>query len=113
FRTALYLPAMTPLVASAVLWARVFNADYGLLNDFIGLFGVPPQRWLFQPELAKPAIILMGLWHVGPQMVSFLAGPQAVPSALLGLRRGGALRWASSPARPRWLPRTPAPGPTA
>jgi multiple sugar transport system permease protein len=83
FRTAFYLPAMTPLVAAAVLWARVFNPDYGLLNDFVGLFGVTPQRWLFQPDLAKPAIILMTLWNVGPQMVIFLAGLQNVPPTLL------------------------------
>jgi multiple sugar transport system permease protein len=83
FRTALYLPAMTPLVAAAVLWARIFNPEFGLLNDFLSNFGVPAQRWLFEPHLAKPAIILMGLWNVGPQMVIFLAGLQSVPPSLL------------------------------
>lgn len=83
FRTAFYLPAITPLVASAVLWARIFNPDYGILNDVVGLVGVPPQKWLFVPELAKPAIILMGVWSVGPQMVIFLAGLQSVPVSLM------------------------------
>jgi len=83
FRTAFYLPAITPLVASAVLWSRIFHPEFGILNEFIGLFGVPAQKWLFQPELAKPALILMGFWSVGPQMVIFLAGLQNVSPTLL------------------------------
>jgi multiple sugar transport system permease protein len=95
FRTAFYLPAITPLVASAVLWARIFNPEYGILNDFVGLFGVPPQKWLFIPALAKPAIIFMGFWSVGPQMVIFLAGLQNVPVSLMeaaSIDGAGALR---------------------
>jgi multiple sugar transport system permease protein len=83
FRTAFYLPSITPLVATAVLWSRIFHAEFGILNEVIGAVGVPPQKWLFQPELAKPALILMGFWTVGPQMVIFLAGLQSVPASLL------------------------------
>jgi multiple sugar transport system permease protein len=83
FRTAFYLPSMVPLVAAAVLWSRIFNPDFGILNDFVGLFGIPPQKWLFEPSLAKPALIFVGFWSVGPQMVIFLAGLQNVPTALM------------------------------
>jgi multiple sugar transport system permease protein len=83
YRTAFYLPSITPIVATAVLWSRIFHEQYGLLNDVLGLFGVPAQQWLFQPELAKPALIMVGFWSIGPAMVIFLAGLQNVPPALL------------------------------
>jgi len=38
--------------------------------------------WIYDPASAKPAMILMGIWGVGPQMVIFLAGLQSVPDAL-------------------------------
>ncbi|MBI2940600.1 MAG: sugar ABC transporter permease, partial [Chloroflexi bacterium] len=83
FRTGFYLPSITPAVATAVLWARIFHPEFGILNEVIGWFGVPPQKWLFEPELAKPAFILMGFSHIGPQMVIFLAGLQSVPATLM------------------------------
>lgn len=83
YRTIFYLPSITPAVASAVLWARIFHPEFGILNEVLGVIGIPPQKWLFQPELAKPAFILMGFWTVGPPMVIFLAGLQNVPVTLL------------------------------
>ena len=44
----------------------------------LGLFGIQPIKWLFDPTWAKPAFILMSLWLVGFQMVIFLAGLQGV-----------------------------------
>ena len=82
-RAGFYLPAMIPAVASAVVWLRVFHPEFGILNEALGVFGVPPQRWLFEPGLTRPAFIFMSLWSVGPQMVIFLAGLQGVPQQLL------------------------------
>jgi multiple sugar transport system permease protein len=83
FRTIFYLPAITPAVASAVVWRQIFNSEYGVLNNLLGFVGIPAQKWLFDPQLAKPAFILMTLWGVGPQMVIFLAGLQSVPVELI------------------------------
>ena len=79
FRTLYYLPAITPAVASAVVWAQIFNPQWGILNAVLGLFGVRPIKWLFEVAWAKPAFILMSLWSVGPAMIIFLAGLQSVP----------------------------------
>ena len=83
YRTVFYLPAITPVIASAVVWMRIFHPEFGILNEVIGVIGIPPQKWLFEPVLAKPAFIFMDLWSIGPQFVIFLAGLQGVPPTLL------------------------------
>jgi multiple sugar transport system permease protein len=78
FRTAFYLPAIIPAVASAVLFAWIFNTDFGLLNAGLNMFGIDKIAWLQQPEYALPALILMSLWGVGATMIIFLAGLQGI-----------------------------------
>lgn len=82
YRTLFYLPAMTPIVASAIVWLQILHPEFGILNSFLKTFGIEPVNWLFDPRAAKPAFILMTLWSVGPQMVIFLAGLQGVPQSL-------------------------------
>ena len=83
YRTLYYLPAITPAVASAVVWTRILSSQYGILNEFIRTLGFAPVSWLFNPPYTKPAFILMSLWSVGPAMIIFLAGLQSVPKELL------------------------------
>jgi multiple sugar transport system permease protein len=54
----------------------------GLINEFLGLFGVKEIPWLQRPEWAKPALILMSLWGFGGQMVIYLAGLQGISQEL-------------------------------
>jgi multiple sugar transport system permease protein len=82
YRTMVYLPSITPSVASAFLWMWIFNPDFGLANGVLDLFGLPRSLWIWDPDLAKPALILMGLWAIGPRMVILLAGLQGVPDSL-------------------------------
>ncbi len=82
YRTLFYLPAMTPIVASAIVWLQILHPEFGILNSFLKTLGIQPVNWLFDPQAAKPAFILMTLWSVGPQMVIFLAGLQGVPQSL-------------------------------
>jgi len=82
YRAGFYLPIIVPLVASSVVWQRVFSPDYGILNEFLSWFGVPSQKWLFEPDLAKPAFIFMSFWMIGRQMVIFIAGLGNIPETL-------------------------------
>lgn len=82
YRAAFYLPIIVPLVASAVVWQRVLHPEYGILNAALSWVGVPPQPWLFEPGLAKPAFILMSLSMIGRQVVIFIAGLSAIPESL-------------------------------
>lgn len=79
FRTIYYLPSIVPAVANAVLWAWMFNSEFGLLNVLLGAVGIDKIRWLIDVRFALPAIILMGFWGVGGGMVIYLAGLQGIP----------------------------------
>lgn len=82
YRTIFFLPSLTPAVANALLWVWIFSPDFGLANYFLQAVGLPPQKWLFDVNLAKPSLILMGLWGIGSQMIIFLAGLQGIPQTL-------------------------------
>jgi multiple sugar transport system permease protein len=83
YRSGFYLPIIVPLVAWSVVWQRVLHPEFGILNEALGWFGIPPQPWLFDPDLAKPAFIFMSLWMIGRQMVIFIAGLGNIPPALM------------------------------
>lgn len=83
YRAGFYMPMIVPVVASAVVWQRVFHPEFGLLNEVIGWAGISPQKWLWDPALAKPSFIFMSFWMIGRQMVIFIAGLQNIPQSLL------------------------------
>lgn len=95
FRTALFAPVVTTLVAVAVIWRYLFHTDYGLVNWALGLVGISPVDWLGDPRWAMPAIILFAAWkNFGYNMLILLAGLQAIPQDLYEAARiDGAGRW--------------------
>ena len=82
YRTIFYLPTIVPIVATSVLWMWVLNPEYGLVNAALGELGIHGPGWLTDPELAKPSLILMGVWTIGGTLVIFLAGLQDIPRQL-------------------------------
>jgi multiple sugar transport system permease protein len=82
YRTVFYLPTIVPIVATSVLWMWVLNPEYGLINAALSELGIHGPGWLTDPELAKPSLILMGVWTIGGTLVIFLAGLQDIPSQL-------------------------------
>jgi multiple sugar transport system permease protein len=82
YRAGFYLPIIIPVVATAVVWQRVLHPDFGILNTVLGWVGIPPQPWLLEPGLAKPAFIFMSFWMIGRQMVIFIAGLGNIPVQL-------------------------------
>jgi len=81
FRTMFYLPAVTAGVATAMLWIVILQPT-GLLNQFLGLFGVEGPRWLTSTTWAMPGLIIMSFWTLGTTMVIYLAGLQGIPEHL-------------------------------
>ena len=79
-RTAFFAPVVMSSVAAAVIWRWVYEPNFGLLNWFLGLFGVPAINWLNDPSAAMFALIVMGVWKTfGVNMVLFSAGLQGIP----------------------------------
>ncbi len=85
FRTLYYIPVITPLVVSAVIWKWIYQGDYGLLNYYMLQLGLINKKllWLADPNLAMPALIIMGVWAgTGGVMVLYLAGLQGIPEEI-------------------------------
>lgn len=95
FRTALFAPVVTTLVAVAVIWRYLFHTRYGLVNYALAHLGIDPIDWLGDPHWAMPTIMLFAVWkNFGYNMVIFLAGLQAIPQDLYEAARiDGANRW--------------------
>lgn len=95
FRTALFAPVVTTLVAVAVIWRYLFNTRYGLLNYALSGIGIHPIDWLGDPHWAMPAIIVFAVWkNFGYNMIILLAGLQSIPEELYEAARiDGASGW--------------------
>ena len=95
FRTALFAPVVTTVVAVAVIWKYLFHTRYGLINWTLGQFGVAPIDWLGDPHYAMPAIIIFAVWkNFGYNMIILLAGLQGIPQDLYEAARiDGASSW--------------------
>jgi len=95
FRTALFAPVVTTVVAVAVIWKYLFHTRYGLINYALGLIGIGPVDWLGDPHWSMPAIILFAVWkNFGYNMIILLAGLQGIPADLYEAARiDGASAW--------------------
>ncbi|HLH74691.1 MAG TPA: sugar ABC transporter permease [Chloroflexota bacterium] len=84
YRTFFFLPHLTPIVATAILWKWLFEAQTGPINYLLDLIGIPGPGWLGDANWAIPSLMIMALWAGigGNQMIIFLAGLQGIPSEL-------------------------------
>ena len=79
-RTMYFLPIVTATIAVGLVWSWIYAPSNGLLNQLLGVFGVPPQRWIADPFWSMPAIVAMSIWQGLPaNTIIFLAGLQAIP----------------------------------
>ncbi|MDQ0198703.1 multiple sugar transport system permease protein [Neobacillus ginsengisoli] len=82
FRTFFYLPSVISGVALAMIWAWVYNGEYGILNYFLSRLGVTGPDWLNDPNWSLIAMVIASLWGQGTMMLIFLAGLKAIPNDL-------------------------------
>ncbi len=81
FTTIYYIPVISSLVAVSILWAWVFNYDYGLFNSIIKfLTGQHGPNWLGDEHIVKLAMIIFMTWKgLGTSVILYLAGLQNIP----------------------------------
>ncbi len=85
FRVSYYLPAVLPLVVTAILWKGIYNVDSGLLNYLLSWFHLEPGSWLQSSMPGMPifCLVLMATWKgAGATMVIYLAALQGIPETL-------------------------------
>jgi multiple sugar transport system permease protein len=95
FRTAFYLPQMSPSVATGILYLLIFNGSFGVLNVGLRFFHIPTPFWTTDPTWVKPGLALMiSVWGVGASVVIFLAALKGVPQHLYeAAAMDGASKW--------------------
>ncbi|MBP3818881.1 MAG: sugar ABC transporter permease, partial [Butyrivibrio sp.] len=79
--TMYYVPVVSSLVAVSILWAWVFNYDYGLLNGIYKLLtGMHGPNWLGDEQMVKVSLIIFMVWKgLGGTVILYLAGLQNIP----------------------------------
>lgn len=93
FRTAFFIPKMTPPVAVGVLLLLLFNGSYGLVNQVLATVGIDGPSWTTDPSWIKPGLALVSLWGVGSAVVILLAALQEVPAELYDAAKVDGAGW--------------------
>lgn len=84
FKSLMYLPAITSVVVAGTIFRLAFSeTEYSLVNQIVGLFGIPPVRWLRQQGAGFFVLLLVACWRwTGVNMMYFLSGLKSIPEEL-------------------------------
>ncbi|WP_457967482.1 sugar ABC transporter permease [Arthrobacter sp. D1-29] len=95
FRSVFFIPVLISPVVVGLVWNWMLERQGGLVNTFLGWFGIPEIPWLVDNNLATIVVIAVGVWmQVGFYMLILLAGLQSIdPSVYEAARVDGANRW--------------------
>jgi multiple sugar transport system permease protein len=99
-RTTVFMPAIVAGVATALMWGWIFNPRFGLIDGLLATIGLQGPAWLRDPAWAMPAMIVIGLWNVGVNVVVYIAALGTVPREL---HDAAALDGAGAVARFRYV----------
>lgn len=79
FKTAYFLPFITPMVVIGIVWGWIFDPNIGLLNQFFHIH----INWLYDTRFAMPALIIVSVWKlIGYNMIIFLSALSAISNSL-------------------------------
>jgi len=80
YRTLFLLPVLLPGIVIGAIWKLMYNADFGVVNQLLGLVGLPGRDWLGDRLLAFASIVVVDVWHWTPFVfLLLLAGLQSQP----------------------------------
>lgn len=80
FKTAYFLPFVTPMIVIGIIWEWIFDPNIGCLNHLLHLH----INWLYATNFAMPALIIVSVWKlIGYNMILFLTGLSTINQELL------------------------------
>jgi multiple sugar transport system permease protein len=83
FRIVYFLPTVVPAAVAVIIWRFLYDPDAGYLNQLLQFFHLPPQTWLQDFALAKPALVAVMTWNgFGATALIYLASLQEFPNDL-------------------------------
>ncbi|MBR6722175.1 sugar ABC transporter permease [bacterium] len=79
FKTAYFLPFITPMVVIGIIWAWIFDPNIGLLNQVLHI----NINWLYDSKFALPAVIIVSVWKlIGYNMIIFLSSLSSISNSM-------------------------------
>jgi len=79
YKTAYFLPFITPMIVIGTVWQWIFDPNIGLLNTILNIH----INWLYDTNFALPALIIVSVWKlIGYNMIIFLAGLSGISNSL-------------------------------
>lgn len=79
YKTAYFLPFITPMIVIGVVWQWIFDPNIGILNNFLQIH----INWLYDTRFAMPALIIVSVWKlIGYNMIIFLSSLSAINQSL-------------------------------
>lgn len=79
YKTAYFLPFITPMIVIGVVWEWIFDPNIGLLNHVLHLH----INWLYDTHFAMPALIIVSVWKlIGYNMVIFLSSLSGISHSM-------------------------------
>jgi multiple sugar transport system permease protein len=83
FQMIVYMPTLIPIAVALIVWRQIFSPSGGILNSLLGLVNLPPQMWLQDPILAKPALIIIMTWvGAGGATLLYIYALREIPTDL-------------------------------
>ena len=79
FRTIFYIPAVISGVAVSIIFGRLLNGNYGVINYLLSLLGIDGPQWLVDPKWAIIAVIFASAFGVGSMMLIFYTDIKNIP----------------------------------
>lgn len=81
-RALFYLPCLIPAVCNGILWSKLTDPNYGVINSMLANIGITGWRWFDSASSSMPSLIFIGLFQLGGNMILWLAQLKNVPRSL-------------------------------
>ncbi len=79
FKSAYFLPFITPMIVIGIVWGWIFDPNIGVLSQVFKLH----IDWLYSSQFALPAIITVSVWKlIGYNMIIFLSAFSSISNSI-------------------------------
>ncbi len=83
FQTIVYLPSLIPVAVALLVWRQIYAPDGGILNSLLKAAGFSAQLWLQNPDLVKPAMVIIMTWlGAGGSVLIYISALQEIPTEI-------------------------------
>jgi multiple sugar transport system permease protein len=84
FRTVIFAPYITPMIAVSIVWSWIFEPRIGILNFLLSLAGLPALKWTQSTDTAMLSVIIVSVWkQLGWIMVFYMEAIHRVPQSVM------------------------------